>query len=222
MKRNDNTNYDIFWDRQTKKYGITRYEKYIIHEILKRNPRKVFEVGIGNGWPIGIDLYQKGIDVHGCDISVKLVAAAKKRLGKQSDDNCIFTGEVEKYQGSDKYDVIYCARTSWCINNFESTIRKMISMTKNGYVVFDIMQKESLYYVKQSLLYWRWKVLKFLGIPTGEHMKLFFYSRYRIEKLLRDNHIFFTSHSETEITKSRDYWNTPKRIYVCEIKEELT
>lgn len=98
----------------------------------------------------------------------------------------------------------------------------MISMTKNGYLVFDIMQKESLYYVKQSLLYWRWKVLKFWGIPTGEYMKLFFYSRYRIEKLLRDNHIFFTSNSETEITKSRDYWNTPKRIYVCEIKEELT
>ena len=222
MAKRDNANYDIFWDRQTKKYGVTRYEKFIIHEIIKRNPRRVFEVGIGNGLPIGTALYRKGIDVHGCDISIKLVSSAKRNLGKQADDTCIFVGEVEEYHGGGRYDVIYCARTSWYINNFENTIRKMISMTENGYVIFDIMQKESLYYVKQALLYRRSKILKFLGISSGEHMKLFFYSRYRIEKLLKDNPLSFYSHSEIEITKIRDYWNTPKRFYVCKIKEELT
>lgn len=223
MTKRDNANYDVFWDRQTKKYGITRYEKFIIHEILKRNPRKVFEVGIGNGFPIGIALYQKsggGVDVQGCDISVKLVSAAKKNLGKQSDDTCIFAGEVDEYHGCEKYDVIYCVRTSWCITDFENTIKKMISMTENGYVIFDIMQKESLYYVKQACLYAKWKMLRFLGVYLEEHMKLFFYSRYKIERLLKDNSISFHSYSETEITKSKDYWNTPKRFYVCRIKEK--
>lgn len=142
MTKRDNANYDVFWDRQTKKYGITRYEKFIIHEILKRNPQKVFEVGIGNGFPIGMALYQKsggGVDVQGCDISVKLVSAAKKNLGKQSDDTCIFAGEVDEYHGCEKYDVIYCVRTSWYITDFENTIKKMISMTENGYVIFDII-----------------------------------------------------------------------------------
>ena len=98
---------------------------------------------MGTGLPIGTALYRKGIDVHGCDISIKLVSSAKRNLGKQADDTCIFVGEVEEYHGGGRYDVIYCARTSWYINNFENTIRKMISMTENGYVIFDIMQKES-------------------------------------------------------------------------------
>lgn len=222
MAKQDSVNYDIFWDKQTKKYGVTRYEKFIMHEIMKRKPQKVFEVGIGNGLPIGAALHRKGIDVHGCDISLKLVSASRRNLGKQADDARIFVGEVDQYHGRDKYDVIYCARTSWYIDNFERTIKKMISMTENGYVIFDIMQKESLYYLKQVFLHSKWKILRFLGIYLEEHMKLYFYSRYKIERLLKDNHISFHSFSETGITKYRDYWNTPKRLYVCRVKEELT
>lgn len=46
-----NTIYDKYWEKKSKLYGITRYEKYIIHAIMKRKPKKVFEVGIGNGYP---------------------------------------------------------------------------------------------------------------------------------------------------------------------------
>ena len=35
-----NSIYDKFWEKQTKVYGVTRYEKYIIHEIVKESPRK--------------------------------------------------------------------------------------------------------------------------------------------------------------------------------------
>lgn len=48
-----NSVYDLWWEKQTKIYGVSKYEKHIIHEIVKRKPDKVFEVAIGNGWPIG-------------------------------------------------------------------------------------------------------------------------------------------------------------------------
>lgn len=217
MGKRDRKFYDIFWDKQTIKYGVTQYEKYIIHEITRRKPEHVFEVGIGNGWPIGVALDKRDIIVHGCDISKKLISSAKKNLGNSSERSCIFAGEVQKYQGKGKYDVVYCVRTSWYIENFENTISKMISMTKDGYVIFDIMQKESLYHVKQIILDIKWEILRFLGVNLEEHMNLYFYSRYRIERVLRHRGISFYSYSEREISSNKDVWNTPKRIYVCRI-----
>lgn len=44
-----NTVYDKFWQRQTHRYGYTRYEKKIIESIMNRNAKKVFSCGIGTG-----------------------------------------------------------------------------------------------------------------------------------------------------------------------------
>lgn len=41
--------YSRFWLKQTKKYGLEKYVKFIIMQILKSDPNSVFEVGIGTG-----------------------------------------------------------------------------------------------------------------------------------------------------------------------------
>lgn len=208
-----NTVYDKFWEKQTKVYGITRYEKYIIHEIVKRKPKKVFEVGIGNGWPIGVALYRKSIRVSGCDVSKRLVESARKNLHCQEE---IWTGELKDYNGNEKYDVVYCVRTSWYISDFFRVLDRMISlMDEHGYVVFDIMEKSSLYYIKLCWNQFKTKICGLIGLNRAGERKLYFYSRRKIEDMLNERGIQFYCYNERLITKSRDYVNTPKRIYVC-------
>lgn len=217
-KKYFNTVYDKFWEKQTQLYGFGKYEKYIAYVIKKSNPKRVFEVGIGNGWPIGVTLSHKGISVSGCDISERLVEQARVNLNNQDG---IWVGELGDYTGNEKYDVVYCVRTSWYIKNFDKLLEKMFSMTdSNGYVIFDIMESQSIYFLK--LLY-RWgkaKILQIIGLDVEGEQKLFFYSRYKIEHILRKRNIKFYSYNERTITRSRDYANTPKRIYVCSLKGE--
>lgn len=213
-----NTVYDKFWEKQTKVYGITKYEKYIIHEIIRRKPKKVFEVGIGNGWPIGVALHRKNIKVCGCDVSKRLVESARKNLHCQEE---VWVGELKSNSGNEKYDVTYCVRTSWYIPDFFQVLDKMISMMEEqGCVIFDIMEKSSLYFIKLSWDQLKTKMFNLIGVNIVGERKLYFYSRKKIERLLRKKGIQFYCYNERTITKSRDYVNTPKRIYVCK-KGEL-
>lgn len=209
--------YDKFWERQTKKYGISKYEKYLIHRIIKRNPEVVFEVGIGNGWPIGTALHAKGITVHGCDVSPRLVASARKNL--ECKDG-IYAGELKDCLLNREYPMVYCVRTSWYIVDFEDVLRHMISLTESGgSLIFDIMEFESLYHLKYFIsriaLTIKGKMLKIIGIESDKTPPLNFYGRRAIEKVLMENQVQFCSYQERCITKSKDYWNTPKRVYIC-------
>ena len=213
QKKYFNSIYDKFWERQTKVYGVSKYEKYIIHEIVKRKPQKVFEVGIGNGWPIGVALQQKNIRVCGCDVSKRLVESARKNLNFQDG---IWEGELKDITTHEKYDIVYCVRTSWYIADFFDVLDDMISMMdKAGYLIFDIMEMSSLYYIKMRWDRIKTKICRLIGLERDGEIKLYFYSRTRIEKLLRKSGIQFYCYNERTITKSKDYWNTPKRIYVC-------
>ena len=208
-----NSVYDKFWEKQTKVYGVTSYEKYIIHEIMKRSPKKVFEVGIGNAWPIGVALHRKNIKVCGCDVSKRLVESAQKNLHCQDG---IWVGELKDIKQNVKYNIVYCVRTSWCIADFFAVLDKMITMMdEQGYLIFDIMEKSSLYYIKMCWNQIKTKVCSLIGLERTGERKLYFYSRRKIENLLKKRGIQFQSYNERVITKSKDYWNTPKRIYVC-------
>lgn len=208
-----NSVYDLWWEKQTKIYGVSKYEKYIIHEIVKRKPNKVFEVAIGNGWPIGVLLHSKNIKVYGCDIAKRLVETARKNLDCSDE---ILVGEMKDIKIESRYDIVYCVRSSWYIQDFKDVLKKMLSMTnENGYIIFDIMEIESLYYLKMSKEQIKTYFYKIVGLErTGEN-ELYFYSKRQIEKILKSYGMHFYSYNERTITKSKDYWNTPKRIYVC-------
>lgn len=116
------TVYSKYWAEQTKKYGYAPYEQNLVRLIVKSSPKKVFEVGIGTGWPIGASLKKKGIEIDGCDIAESSVALAKKELDNEKG---IWIGDVLEYRGDkESYDVVYCVRASWYMPNFYRTVKK--------------------------------------------------------------------------------------------------
>lgn len=205
--------YSKFWVNQTKKYGYSTYEQNIVRLVSKSTPKKVFEVGIGTGWPIGNALKESGIEVDGCDIAESSVVLAQKEL---KNENGIWVGDVLEYKGDILYDVVYCVRSSWYIPNFYSTVRKMVSMTKpGGYIIFDVMNKNSLY-----CLNIRWNDIKeryyrFLGIDKEKRFGTNFVSLLKMKRFLKQNRVSFNCYLEREITHNKDVFNTPKVVFYC-------
>lgn len=172
----------------------------------------MFEVGIGNGWPIGVALYQNDIKVCGCDVAKRLVESARKNLHNDE----IWVGELKNIETDCKYDAVYCVRTSWYIPNFKEVLDQMIPMiNEDGYLIFDIMERNSLYFWKMSWDKLKTNLCKVINLERDGERKLFFYSQRKIDKLLQNNGLIFYSYNERKITKSQDHWNTPKRVYVC-------
>lgn len=206
--------YSKFWVHQTKKYGYGVYEQNLVRLILNANPQKVFEVGIGTGWPIGSALKDKGIEIDGCDIAENSIVLAQKELNNQKG---IWVGDVLEYSGAEEvYDVIYCVRASWYIPDFYRTIRKMISMTKlGGYIIFDVMDKHSIYCLNAKKTELQEKYLKFLGIDMEEKFGQHFISLWRMKKFLRRNGLAYQCWGEREITHSEDMKHTPKVVFCC-------
>ena len=208
------TVYSKYWAEQTKKYGYAPYEQNLVRLIKKSSPQKVFEVGIGTGWPIGAALKKKGITVDGCDIAESSVALAKEEL---NNEDGIWIGDVSEYKGdTEVYDVVYCVRASWYIPNFYRTVKKMVSMTKpGGHIIFDVMDRNSLFFVKQRWKYVKEKYYKFLGIDIDENYGQHFISLTRMKLLLKRNRLSYQCWGERELTHNKDIYNTPKVVFYC-------
>ncbi len=205
--------YDKFWSVQSRRYGYAPYEQNLVRLIAKSNPGKVFEVGIGTGWPIGTALKEKGIVVDGCDLAESSVMSARKELGNEEG---IWVGDVMSYRGSEQWDTIYCVRASWYIPDFYDTLLKMISMTKSrGYLVFDVMDENS-----PCCLKIRWSALKekyyrFLGIHVNEVYGRHFINISKMKKFLKKNGLDYQCWSERKITGNKDRCSTPKVVFLC-------
>lgn len=208
------TVYNEFWAKQVKKYGYSKYERNMVRIIAETAPKKVFEVGIGTGWPIGAALKEKGIEIDGCDVAESSIALAQKEL-----DNAkgIWVGDVKEYSGAaEVYDVTYCVRASWYIPDFYQTIRKMIFMTKQGgYIIFDVMDKNSLFCLKQRWREAKEKYYKFLGIDRDEIYGQHFISILGMKLFLRKNKLSYQYWGERELTHNEDIYNTPKVVFCC-------
>lgn len=208
------TVYSKFWKNQTKKYGYSEYERNLVRLIAASSPERVFEVGIGTGWPIGAALKEKGIWVDGCDIAESSVFLAQKELDNTEG---IWAGDVMDYKGERGiYDVVYCARASWYIPDFYQTVRQMAAMTKpGGYIVFDVMDKYSthcLHARKESL---KEKYYRFLGIHVEENFGNHFISLWRMKRFLGRNGLTYECWKEREITGSSNRKHTPKVVFRC-------
>lgn len=207
------TVYNKFWEKQTKKYGYSLYEHRLVQLISKSSPKEVFEVGIGTGWPIGAALKAKGINVDGCDIARSAVKLAKKELENESG---IWVGDVMKYKGAKLYDVTYCVRASWYMPDIYGVIKKMISMTKpEGYIVFDVMDKNSLCCIKIRCALIREKLYRFLEISDVETFGHYFISIKKMKSFLKEIGLSYLNWGERELTHNRDNWHTPKVVFYC-------
>lgn len=208
------TVYSKFWKNQTKKYGYAAYERNLVRLITESLPEKVFEVGIGTGWPIGAALKEKGIRVDGCDIAESSVALAQKEL-----DNAegIWAGDVMAYTGEREiYDVVYCVRASWYIPDFYQTVMQMVSMTKpGGSIVFDVMDKYSPHCLQMKKEEWKEKYFRFLGIDVEENFGQHFINLWQMKRFLKRNGLSYECWNEREITGNGDWKHTPKVVFCC-------
>lgn len=207
------TVYNKFWEKQTRVYGYALYERNLVRLISQSSPKVVFEVGIGTGWPIGAALKKKGIQVDGCDIAESSVQLAKREL---ENEEGIWSGDVSEYKGRLQYDVTYCVRSSWYIPDFYKTIRNMSSMTKQGgYIIFDVMDRNSRYCSGIRKLRMKTSYLKFLGIDMEENFGYHFISIIKMKRFLKRSGLEYQCWGERELTKSKDKNNTPKVVFVC-------
>ncbi len=205
--------YNKFWENQTRKYGYAPYEKNLVRLISQSLPQKVYEVGIGTGWPIGTALKEKGITVDGCDLAESSVALARKELENESG---IWTGDVLSYEGQAQYDVVYCVRASWYIPDFYATVSKMITMTKqDGVIVFDVMDKYSLCCMKIRCRLLKESYYRFLGIDLDAPHGNYFIDLRKMKRFLKRNGLSYQCWGEGEITGNRDKSNTPKVVFLC-------
>ena len=205
--------YNKFWRNQTKKYGYGKYEQNLVRLISQSVPKKIFEVGIGTGWPIGAALKEQGIEIEGCDIAESSVILARKELDNEKG---IWIGDVLEYDGNLQYDVTYCVRASWYIPDFYSTLKKMISMTKpGGNIIFDVMDKNSLCCLRSRWNDIKEKYYRFLGIDVDERYGTHYISLSKMKKFLEKNGLSYQYWGEREITQCMDKYNTPKVVFVC-------
>ncbi len=147
MKNRDSwqkDNYAKFWVEQVNKYGLDEYCKGLIELILSKNPSKVYELAIGTGWPFAISLSEKNVSVSGSDISELLVKEIKSKY--PAIDAVVQSYEDVLPNPEKQYDLVYCLRSTWYFPNIYKAFDAMFMLVKNnGYVVFDIMNKDSDY-----------------------------------------------------------------------------
>jgi len=136
--------YSRFWINRVKYYGFDSYCKGLCMLVESKEPSSVFEVGIGTGFPFGINFFQKGIQVTGCDISDILI----KEVNRNYPEIRAYVGSYEECNfGEEKYDVVYCFRSTWHFEDIFKALDVMFDMTKSGgSVVFDIMNKDSVFF----------------------------------------------------------------------------
>lgn len=134
--------YPQYWSRASRKYGLDAYCAGLLYLIRSQSPppKNAFELAIGNGFPFADNLASSGIDVAGCDISEDLVAELKATfpairafVGGYADSRCV-----------EKFDVVYCFRSSWHFPDIDCAIDFMLNIAKpNGVIIIDIMNSES-------------------------------------------------------------------------------
>jgi ubiquinone/menaquinone biosynthesis C-methylase UbiE len=133
--------YSAFWEKQVAAYGFTAYHQQLLDllQSFKEVPggSKVLEVGIGTGFPFACFLSEKGYEVHGVDLSDKLVQKCRSNYPSIQ----ARVGDAEALPYDDKeFPLTYCLQSTWYFPHLALALSEMFRVTrKPGIVVFDIM-----------------------------------------------------------------------------------
>lgn len=208
--------YGDYWVKAVKKYGIGQYERGILRMLKKCSPQNAFEIGIGTGWPFAEYLSKYGASVSGCDISKRVI----KELKKKYPSFHVYVGEFEQQEC--KFDLLYCIRSSWYMDDFKTVLQMMIDSLKDGgFLIFDIMDKNSPYYLYNRLYESRPNTLDelyrkyIIREKSIKYPVLNFYSISSINRLLENNGFTYKVYHENNITHTDKFWTSPKRVYYC-------
>lgn len=137
------TTYSELWKRQSKVYGKQEDDGLdkIIEMLKELHAETAFEVGIGTGWPIASDLNDDGTSVSGCDVAESLIRVAQEKYPQMQ----LFVGDIWQVPfEEEKYNLVYCIRSSWYMKDFLNVISKMLKITDNGgTVVFNVLNSRN-------------------------------------------------------------------------------
>ncbi len=144
------------WPREAQGYGKNAYVSGLLNLIEQQHPKRVFEVGLGNGFPFAEGLLEKNIDVHGCDVSEFLLQELSRKYPAVTYYHAGYETMVEKV-GAQKYDVVYCLRSTWYFSDIFTALKNMLVITRpGGAIIFDIMNSDSPE-IKKFMRTMRWK-----------------------------------------------------------------
>lgn len=116
----------------------------MVNSFLKKDIRKIIEVGVGNGTPL-LQLHKAGFDVSGFDISKNMIAKAKetfKNFDPQYDDSKLFYADVRDVNTyvhalkNGRYDGLMAMGVMPHVENDDLVLKNMNAVLNPGGHVF--------------------------------------------------------------------------------------
>jgi ubiquinone/menaquinone biosynthesis C-methylase UbiE len=136
--------YSRFWLKRVEEYGFDSYCKGLCKIVEEKTPKSVYEIAIGTGWPFAINFIKKGIEVAGSDISKILIDDVNKHF---PDIQTSVASYEELSLIKEKFDVVYCFRSTWYFSDIFKAIDSMFNLAvSGGCVIFDIMNEDSPFF----------------------------------------------------------------------------
>ncbi|MBI4098872.1 MAG: methyltransferase domain-containing protein [Candidatus Magasanikbacteria bacterium] len=211
------------WPGEAQGYGKNAYVSGLLNLIEQQHPQRVFEVGLGNGFPFVEGLLEKNIDVHGCDVSEFLLQELTQKYPAITYYHAGYETMQEKV-GDEKYDVVYCLRSTWYFPDIFLALKNMLAITRpGGAIIFDIMNSDSPEIKKfmqgmRRKKYTQWAkyaVKKLLNkiarahyvIDTGGLAAHYPVSPHQIDAFLDTQKVAYTTSSFKQITGERADFN---------------
>lgn len=185
--------YSKYWLNQVNNYGFDNYCKGLFDLIDRKKPKSIYELAIGTGWPFAIKFHENGIKVSGSDIAEILIAEINSHY---PDINV----NVSSYENLDttcveKYDVVYCFRSTWYFPDIIRALDTMFGLVKNGgSVVFDIMNKDSSYIKEITIKHRLFMINTIFKNILRKVANLFLGKNYLIQNLWNINEIPVSIH----------------------------
>lgn len=160
-KRYYTEEYPVFWLRQSEEYmrdGWTAtYYNLILSIMGCCRGKRVLDCGIGTGKPFALTLAKSGAQMHGVDISSRLVQECLRNFTNAGLEIRCAQADVESLPYPDGFfDLVYSISTTWYLPDLEKALAEMTRVTApGGSIVFDII---NLLHPTQSLMYFYSKV----------------------------------------------------------------
>jgi ubiquinone/menaquinone biosynthesis C-methylase UbiE len=136
--------YSKYWlNARERMYGFSEYDENLSTYICDHIPRgrKLLDVGIGTGYPLGDFLQKNGYYIYGIDISPELI----KKCNILYPDIDAKVGDAEELEYPDNYfGGSYCFHSTWYFTNLKKAIEEMIRVTCHGcLIIFDIQNRNN-------------------------------------------------------------------------------
>jgi ubiquinone/menaquinone biosynthesis C-methylase UbiE len=136
--------YSKYWiNARESIYGFQEYDRHLCQYILDRiqQPGKLLEVAIGTGYPFGDFLQHSGYEVHGIDISPRLV---EKCLHANPKIHAV-VGDAEALPYPDSsFNCSYCFHSTWYFPRVTNALEEMVRVTSpGGLIMFDIQNRNN-------------------------------------------------------------------------------